>query len=338
MRLKISVIMVVLLSLVGCQDLEALLDNKNQDSGNQVEVVNLDPETYVVVDGDAYYKSSYVYKETQTGPLSLDLVLPNQGQEGLLPVLVYVHGGDFTDGDKAEAYGRDFIGLINGYFLNHGYAVVAVNYRLADQEAQTSIYHAIEDVKTSIDWLRSQSSDLGLDPDRIGVMGNGAGGALASFIAYTEPEEFILGDVVGGQSKPVNFVINLYGSDTRLYDMDDELKGKLNENDSEALAALTDIAFKVGVYDPMDGQGLLRAFEDLNVINYLDDQEIASFIMHGTQDDRVDVLQSKVLADQLEVLGLVYTYEEVDSDLDQLGYKEKKAYIEALFEFANQNN
>lgn len=103
------------------------------------------------------------------------LYAPARPDQGVLPVLLYFHGGGFTVGSVAthEALCRHLA------HLSHG-AVVSVDYRLAPQWKFPT---AVEDAWDSLVWLREQGQTLGLDTTRIAVGGDSAGGTLAAVTA-----------------------------------------------------------------------------------------------------------------------------------------------------------
>src|SRR6516225_3220286 len=81
----------------------------------------------------------------------LDLYLPEK-PDGLLPVIVWVHGGGWLGGSKEG--GGPALPLVS-----KGYAVAAINYRLS----QDATFPAqIEDCKTAIRWLRAHAKEYHL--------------------------------------------------------------------------------------------------------------------------------------------------------------------------------
>lgn len=104
--------------------------------------------------------------------LDADLYLPDGAAEGDgVPVVVYVHGGGFTGGAPAPS----------PYYpplLDRGYAVLDISYRLATPERQTWDT-AVADVGCALTWVTTEGPALGLDPQRVGTMGDSAGGQLA---------------------------------------------------------------------------------------------------------------------------------------------------------------
>ncbi len=102
----------------------------------------------------------------------LDLLLPPSEEK--LPLLVWVHGGGWEAGDKAD---RVFY-----RFLNQGFAVASINYRFS----QHAIYPAqIEDCKAAIRWLRAHAEEFNFDAEKMGAGGASAGGHLVALLAAT---------------------------------------------------------------------------------------------------------------------------------------------------------
>jgi acetyl esterase len=92
-----------------------------------------------------------------------------------LPVLLYLHGGGFVIGgtDTCESMCRQLA-------LQAGAAVVAVDYRLAPEHRFPA---GLDDSFAALQWLLDQGRTLGLDPTRIAVGGDSAGGTLAASVA-----------------------------------------------------------------------------------------------------------------------------------------------------------
>ena len=98
-----------------------------------------------------------------------------QGAGAALPTLVYFHGGGFTIGniDTHDGLCRQLSHLAQC-------AVVSVDYRLAPQHRFPT---AVHDAWDAVQWLVDQGTTLGLDPSRIAVGGDSAGGTLAAVCA-----------------------------------------------------------------------------------------------------------------------------------------------------------
>ncbi len=91
------------------------------------------------------------------------------------PVLLYLHGGGFVIGDLDS---HD--SLCRQIALRSGGAVLALDYRLAPEHR---FPHAVDDAWAAMRWLAQQGASIGLDPSRIAVGGDSAGGTLAAACA-----------------------------------------------------------------------------------------------------------------------------------------------------------
>lgn len=97
------------------------------------------------------------------------------GPEGLAPVLLYFHGGGFTVGsiESHDILCRELCRL-------SGCAVVSLAYRLAPEHRFPV---AVNDAWDALQWLARHGDSLGLDPGRLAVGGDSAGGTLATVCA-----------------------------------------------------------------------------------------------------------------------------------------------------------
>ena len=105
------------------------------------------------------------------------------GRQGstALPVLVFFHGGGWVIGDldSHDTFCRE---LANGA----GIAVVAVDYRLGPEHPFPA---AVDDCVAATRWVHAQAAALGLDPARMAVGGDSAGGNLAAVVALAVRED-----------------------------------------------------------------------------------------------------------------------------------------------------
>ena len=111
-------------------------------------------------------------------PLYGDLYLPTTG--AARPAIMFIHGGAWQVGDKS-AYGTSW----GPYLADRGYVVFSINYRLSSATNHTWP-QALLDCKAALQYLRGNAAALGVDPDRIGVGGDSAGGQLSSMLTLTQ--------------------------------------------------------------------------------------------------------------------------------------------------------
>lgn len=92
------------------------------------------------------------------------------------PVLVAVHGGGWRSGGRND---YRYWGL---FLARAGYAVFAIDYRLGEP----GIYPgAVYDTKAAVQFVRANAAQFDVDPNRIGIFGDSAGGYLAAMVALT---------------------------------------------------------------------------------------------------------------------------------------------------------
>ncbi|QUQ62352.1 alpha/beta hydrolase [Kutzneria sp. CA-103260] len=110
-------------------------------------------------------------EDTMAGDVPVRVYAPAE-RDGLRPGLLYIHGGGFIMGSVGE-----FDAGVQEYADRLNIVVVSVDYRLAPEHPYPA---PLEDCYTALTWLADKASDLGVDPERIGVAGMSAGGGLAA--------------------------------------------------------------------------------------------------------------------------------------------------------------
>src|SRR5882757_4005740 len=109
------------------------------------------------------------------GRLRLRLYRPASTVARLLPAILYFHGGGWVMG-SLEGYD-----LVYRYFCARaGCALIAVDYRLAPEHKFPA---AIEDAVAAYRWLQAEATGLGIDPARLVIAGDSAGGNIAAAAA-----------------------------------------------------------------------------------------------------------------------------------------------------------
>ena len=216
--------------------------------------------------------------------LLLDLYTPAHLPEPA-PCLIFIHGGGWSAGNK-----RDYK-YYCVRFAEQGYVVATVGYRFK-QEAPFP--GCVEDAKCAVRWLRANASQLGLDADRMAVLGGSAGGYLSMMVAYSADVPEL--DGAGGQpgvSSAVKCVVNLYGPTDLTVPMARENK--------------TVTTFLNTTYDQNPA-----LFEKASPLHYVDAGDPPTLIIQGTIDDIVPVEQADFLAEKLRDLGRPYWYARLD--------------------------
>ena len=147
----------------------------------------------------------------------LDLLTPANAKRA--PLLLFVHGGGWSIGDK-----RTGAGAKAAHFTAQGWAFASANYRLVPQ---ATVEQQAADIAAAIAWARKNAAANGLDPDRIVLMGHSAGAHLVALVGtdplYLSAAEVPIGavkgvvlldgagyDIAGQMARPGNPVAAMY--------------------------------------------------------------------------------------------------------------------------------
>ena len=220
----------------------------------------------------------------------LDLYVPDT--ERNLPLIIWVHGGAWRGGNKANH-------IPVGY-LKAGYACASLNYRLS-QHARFPAQ--IADVKAAVRWLRANAETYQLDPNRFAAWGSSAGGHLVALLGTTgDIKEFEVGEHMEVSSR-VQAVVDYYGP-TDFLQMDTQRMpdGLVHDAPDSPESQL------VG--------GAIQEHKDrvaqANPITYVSEDDAPFLIVHGDQDKLVPYQQSELLADALEKADVPVTFYRVE--------------------------
>jgi len=155
-------------------------------------------------------RPNLTYATHDSVALGGDLYLPKR--PGPFPVLVGVHGGGWQVGD------RKFYRNWGAHLAKNGYAVFAIEYRLMKPGVKTWP-GALYDTRAAVQYVRAQAAELGIDPARIGLVGDSAGSHLAALVALAGEEPLFSAeyksDPHAGVPSKVKAVVAFYG----VYDM-----------------------------------------------------------------------------------------------------------------------
>ncbi len=195
------------------------------------------------------------------------------------PVVVYVHGGSWTTGSKNGGYGLALAPALTAA----GVHVAALNYRLAPQ----FIFPAhIEDVKCAIRFLRANAARYGIAPDRIAILGNCAGGHLASLAGLAGPAAGFETGEYDQFSSSLQAVVDLYGP-----------------ADLEPISANSEFQRRLRTVFGRDPDALRRA----SPMTYVAPGAPPFLIVHGERDRTVPFAMSVALQGALQAVGAQVT-------------------------------
>ena len=133
-------------------------------------------------------QTGIVYKTVNGETLDLALILPAVKRHEKSPVMLYIHGGGWTKGDKTIVFWPNF-GETLDLLLENGIACATIEYRL-NRSGISTAYDSVIDCKDAARFLVKHAEEYGLDPGRMGVWGGSAGGHLSLMTALAPDEKF----------------------------------------------------------------------------------------------------------------------------------------------------
>jgi len=105
-------------------------------------------------------------------------------------LVIYVHGGGFTSGDKDFVYAVQSGGAWDfptdiKYFLQNNIAFATIRYTLLKPTGETEgVKKPMADVRRALQYIRSRASDFNIDKNKIILAGNSAGAGTSLWIAF----------------------------------------------------------------------------------------------------------------------------------------------------------
>lgn len=225
------------------------------------------------------------YAGTENPRQRLDLYLPKKrADEKPLPVIVFIHGGGWQNGDKTGGL-RNF-----ARFVESGrYAGVSVGYRLSGEAKWPAQIH---DCKAAIRWIRANAKEHNLDPERIGVWGSSAGGHLVSLLGTSGNVKELEGNLGAHTnfSSRVTCVVNFFGPENFLT----MLPADAHSNARGAIGALF-------------GGSLTEKKQDAiaaSPVTHVTSDDPPVLTAHGTKDPLVPFAQAQELDAALKKAGV----------------------------------
>jgi acetyl esterase/lipase len=236
-------------------------------------------------------KKDITYSTPTTGPLKLDVQTPKTA--GAKPLVVYLTGGGFVMAPKESALPA------RTYVAEAGFVVASIQYRTIMNGA--TYRDGVADVKAAIRFLRANAAEYGVDPSKVAVWGDSAGGYLAAMTGATNGlAEFEVGDHLD-QSSAVRAVVNKFGaSDLSKTAADFDVAAQ-----QAALAPDNNLAQYV--FGPPGGKSVLddpAAVAKANPVTYVDANDPPELLMHGSADTIMSPSQTLLLHDALRAAGV----------------------------------
>ncbi len=224
--------------------------------------------------------SDLVYKTAGSRALRLDLYRLKRSRSPL-PVLVFIHGGAWKSGDK-----RDYSVYLLP-FAAKGYVTVSVAYRFSREAPFPA---AVQDVLGAVNWIKNHAEEYGMDAERIALIGGSAGGHLAMMAAYAAKAPLLHSECDGDPARlKVRAVVSIYGPS--------DLTTPVARENSAV------VRFLGKTWDQAP-----ELYAQASPLFWIDGQDPATLLFHGTLDELVPVAQSDSLTARLQKAQVPVVY------------------------------
>ena len=166
--------------MLDADELIQLFERLRKSVGQRASAAKLSvPENVELRENISYREGNEKWK--------LDLVLPKNPEENLCPVVVFIHGGGWRNGDKSSGVFREY----PLEYASRGYVCASINYRLVDE---CTILDCIADCKCAVRWLRAHAEEFSIDVNNFGAYGNSAGAHLVAMLGLSSTQDELEGD------------------------------------------------------------------------------------------------------------------------------------------------
>lgn len=215
-----------------------------------------------------------VYKDISYGEgeaNKFDLYVPADGGKENYGLVVYLHAGGFTSGDKAE----DEKTL--AWLCSKGYVACGINYTLRTETNNASVLTQSNEIKAAIPIVIEEAKKLGYNITEMAMSGGSAGGCLAMLYAYRDAAESpvpvkLLFEMVGPSS--------FYAENWGIYGLDQD-----TDESRKAAAGLFSVMGGVELTPEMIKDGSYQELmKPISAFRFVNQTSCPSLLLYGTHD------------------------------------------------------
>lgn len=225
-----------------------------------------------------------------------DMYVPKDNSKETYGLVVYLHAGGFTTGDKSGD------AEMLQWLCSKGYVAVGINYTLRnDANPEASVYSQSMEIKEAMPVVVSEAEKLGYTIDKMAISGGSAGGCLALLYAYRDADDAPV---------PITMVFEAVGPSS-FYPEDWSNYGFDKDTDKSKEAA-------VGMFSIMAGKELKSEWlgtktydeeiKDISALLWVDENTVPTVMAYGKYDTFQPYLGSVRLNKALNKYGVEHEY------------------------------
>lgn len=271
--------------------------------------------------GKVYKDISYSEGEAN----KFDLYVPADGGKETYGLVVYLHAGGFTSGDKSGD------AEMLAWLCSKGYVAAGINYTLRTDDNDKSVYSQSMEIKEAMPKVVEEAERLGYHIDKMAISGGSAGGTLAMLYAYRDAADSpvpvkMLFEAVGPSS--------FYRSDWGVYGLDQD-----TDESRKAAAGLFGIMLgeeiDVNILDTPQYDEIIKP---ISAFMWVDENTVPSVIAYGAHDRVCPFKTSAHLVNALKENGVDYQYFEMPHSGHGLQNDDKiyEQYMNAVEEYLDK--
>ena len=234
-----------------------------------------------------------VLKDSQE--LLADVYIPDK-VEGPLPTLLMIHGGAWFSGNKVH------VAYHATHAAEHGFAVVAINYRLAPRHKFPA---QLDDCRDALAWIAENDQKYGFDKSRVAVYGYSAGAHLASLVGMMQNDS-----KTAKHQVPTVRAVVAGGTPTEFSWIPEDAKT---------------LAYWLG-----DSRSNMPSiYKTASPLEYVDKGDPPTYLFHGKSDRIVPIQSAKKMADALKISNVPYQLHIIENATHIGAFLNREARLEA---------
>ena len=221
-----------------------------------------------------------------------DLYVPADDTRETYGLVVYLHAGGFTGGDKADD------AEMLKWLCSKGYVAAGINYTLFGEEhPEASVYSQSVEIRESIPYVVAETEKLGCKLDRMAVSGGSAGGCLALIYAYRDADTSPL---------PVKMVFEAVGPAS--FHHEDWTCYGLDQSDEAAAGLFSTMSGRAITPEMIAANDYADEVRDISADVWVNKDSVPTLCAYGVHDKVCPYPAVLPLLEALEANGVPYDY------------------------------
>lgn len=242
--------------------------------------------------GTVHTDLSYGEKEAN----KFDLYVPADNTKESYGLVVYLHAGGFTSGDK-----QDDVKMLQ-WLCSKGYVAAGINYTLfSEQNPTANVYTQSVEIRDAMPYVIAASEQMGYHIDEMSIGGGSAGHCLAMLYAYRDADiSLVPVRMVFGAVGPSSFYPEDWGCFGFDKDTEEARIGAAGLFSVMSGKEITPVMFGTAEYD--------EAIKDISALLWVNENSVPSVMAYGKYDKMQSFDASVRLAEALEANHVPYEY------------------------------